>query len=351
MGNRGVIQVSGKGDIRDLRQRATTEIYTVGENFKRQLLGMFSDKGQPADDPAIRERLAKASGYFQEKFTALLTPYLENVEVETDNKEIRKKISDTVKQLREETAVKLAAVESCRDGFSPERYLRALSAAAIDTGETRPKTGTALYAEKDVGHPELFDRLREWRKGKAATEGLAQFQVMHQKTLVQIAVHLPDSIAALKKVKGIGSRLAELYGEELTTMVADYRREHGIQKVFLPEPAITAPLREHEKAPLVKEDTKKASLALFERGLTLPSIAAERGLTVTTIEGHLAFFVSSGKLEIGQVVTDEKRRIIAQKIADSPEKSLKELKMALGEDCSYGDIKLVIAHLKHSENQ
>jgi hypothetical protein len=349
LGNRGVIQVSGKGDIRDVRQRASAEICSIGENFKRQLQGMFSGKGQPAGDPAILERLAKASGYFQEKFTTILTPYLENVEVETDNKEIRKKINDTVKQLRVESAVKLAAVESCRDGFSPERYLRALSAAALDTGETRPKTGTALYSEADVGHPELFDRLREWRREKAATEGLAHFQVMHQKTLVQIAVHLPDSIAALKKIKGIGPRLAELYGQELTALVADYRREHGIQEVALPEPAATAPSPERKAPPLVKEDTKKVSLAMFERGLTLPSIAAERGLALSTIEGHLAFFVSCGELEIGKVVADEKRRIITQQIADSPEKSLKELKMALGDDCSYGEIRLVLAHLKHPE--
>jgi hypothetical protein len=62
-------------------------------------------------------------------------------------------------------------------------------------------------------------------------------------------------------------------------------------------------------------------------------------------------YPSCGELEIGKVVADEKRRIITQQIADSPEKSLKELKTALGDDCSYGDIKLVLAHLKHVENR
>ena len=60
--------------------------------------------------------------------------------------------------------------------------------------------------------------------------GLAHFQVMHQKTLLQIAIHQPDTLPALKKIKGIGNRLAELYGRELMAMVTDYRREHGIEE-------------------------------------------------------------------------------------------------------------------------
>jgi hypothetical protein len=349
LGNTGVIQGAGKGNIGEVRQRATAEIGTIGENFKRQLQGMFNDARQPATDPAVLERLAKASGYFKEKFTAILIPYLETFSLETDNKVIRKKINDTVKQLKEETAVKLAAVESCRDGFSPERYLRALSTAAIQVEAPRPKTATVPYSEADVGHPELFDRLREWRKQKAATQGLAHFQVMHQKTLVQIAIHLPDTLSALKKIKGIGHRLAELYGEELMGIVAAYRREHGIKKVSLPEPAPLAPAKERKPAAPAKEDTKKVSLELFQQGLTCPQIAAERGLAISTIEGHLAFFVSSGELEIGKVLADEKRRIIEKKIAEAPEISLGGLKTTLGNDCSYGDIKLVLAHLRHHE--
>jgi len=349
LGNTRVIQGAGKGNIEEVRQRATAEICTIGENFKRQLQGMFSDERQPSADPAILERLAKASGYFKEKFTAILGPYLENFALETDNKEIRKKINDTVKQLKEETAAKRAAVESCRDGFSPQRYLRALSAATLQAEELRPKAATIQYAEADVGHPELFDRLREWRNQKAAAQGVAHFQVMHQRPLVQIAIHLPDTLSALKKIKGIGNRLAELYGQELLGIVTTYRREHGIENVSLPEPAPLARANEDKAAPPVKEDTKRVSLEWFERGLTIPQIAAERSLAVSTIEGHLAFFVSSGQLAIGRVLADEKRQAIEKKIADTPEASLGELKTALGNDCSYGEIKLVLAHLEHRE--
>jgi hypothetical protein len=313
-GNAAVIQISGGGDIVDVQQSVQAHICTIGENFKRQLKAMFTGDGQPVDapaaNPAIQERLAKATAYFQDKFTAILAPYLENFAVETDNKEIRKKINDAVKHLREETAVKLAGVLSCKDGFSPELYLRALSAAAIEAGQPGPKSESKaraiLYSEADVGHPELFENLRQWRKQRAAEEGVAHFQIMHQKTLVQIAVHLPDSIAALKKIKGIGPRLAEKYGPELAAMVADYRRKHQIDAVTLPEPAATELPEKIKAKPKVKEDTKKASLELLQQGLTIPQIAAQRELAISTIEGHIAFLVSKGEVEIGKVLADEK---------------------------------------------
>ena len=79
-----------------------------------------------------------------------------------------------------------------------ESYLKAVSIANMDRGH-KPKARTVIYSEADVNHTELFDILREWRKEKANTEGVAHYQVLHQKTLVEIAIRLPDSIPAMKK--------------------------------------------------------------------------------------------------------------------------------------------------------
>ena len=349
--NADVIRTSGGGDLAEVRQRASAEICDVGEKFKRQLQGMFSDGVQPAADPAIRERLARSAVYFQEKFAAILSPRLENLAVEADNKEIRRKINDAVEQLREEAAVKLAGVLSCRDGFSPGQYLRAISAAAIAVGPPRPKAETITPSQADGGHPELFAALREWRNRKAAEKGLASYQVMHQKTLVQIAVHLPDSLATLKRIKGIGKRLFANYGAELAAMVTDYRREHSTSEAPRPEPAAVPPPQKERAGAAVKADTKRVSLQLLQRGASIPQIAAQRELAVSTIESHLAFFIAQGQLEIDKVVADEKRRVIEQKIAATQATSLKELKTALGDGCSYGEIKMVLAHLKHLEQR
>jgi len=337
-----LIQGTGHEELSRVREQGSAEIVQVGERFKRQLQGMFASCEEPAKDPAIRERLQKAADYFEERFQAILTPAIENFSVETDNKEVRKHLQDAARELSQEAALKLAGVLSCREGFSPGRYLRALSVAAMEEEKPRPKAAPA-YTEEDVGHPELFEALRQWRKDKAKDEGVPAYRVLHQRTLVQIAVHLPGTLAELKRVRGIGKRLAVRYGEELTALVADYRREHGIESVDLPEPARPEP-REKKKP---KEDTRKITLEAFQRGLTIPHIADERGLANATIEGHLAHFVARGELEIHDVVSEDKRRAIEEQVERTRSRSLKELREALGGDCSYGEIKLVLAHLEH----
>jgi uncharacterized protein YpbB len=109
------------------------------------------------------------------------------------------------------------------------------------------------------------------------------------------------------------------------------------------------PPQKERAGPALKEDTKRVSLQLFQGGASIPQIAAQRGLALSTIEGHLAFFIAQGELAIGNIVADEKRRAIEQKIAGTQATSLRELKTALGDDCSYGEIRMFLAHLQRNE--
>ena len=346
MKNRAVLQVSGAGEIGGLEQRCREEIATVGENFQKQLQGMFRVDTLPEADPAIRERTAKASVYFEDRIVSLLVDFVTDLRIDTDNKEIRRKVRDALKQLGEETAVKLAAVRSCHSGFSPAAYLRAVSAAEIELQPAQDKkTPAATYGESDIGHPALFQILKDWRARKAGEAGVPHFQIMHQKTLIQIAVNLPESLAALKRIKGIGPRLAEKFGDELVTLVADYRREHGIQEVVLPvapDPEAAGTTRKTA----ARGDTRRISLEMFENRLSVTDIARERGLVVATVEGHLAHFVEEGILAVDRLITTDKRLAIEQQIAGAGG-SLSEIRQALGKDYSYGEIKIVQAHLKH----
>lgn len=337
-----VIQVTPSIDAGALRKAVDADICTVGASFRRQLQGMFNPSRLPDADAAILDRLAKAAVYFEDKFAAHLSPVSADLQVETDNKEVRKQINDALKRLRQEIAEKLAGVRACGDGFAPERYLRALSMAAMAAAAPKARPAASLYTAADIDHPDLFEALREWRRRKSAEEGVAQFQVMHQKTLVQIAVHLPDSLPALKKIKGIGKRLAEKYGHELTAMVAAYRHLHNIETVSPPEPAAPPP----EKKP--KVHTRQITRDLFAQGLTIAEIAARRNLSTTTIEGHIAHFVSAGDIDIATLVPEPTRRKIEQAVTSTESRSLKTLKEALGHACAYGEIKLVLAHLNRS---
>jgi len=85
---------------------------------------------------------------------------------------------------------------------------------------------------------------------------------------------------------------------------------------------------------------------MFENRLSVTDIAKQRGLVVATVEGHLAHFVEQGILAVDRLITTDRRLAIEQQLAGTGG-SLGAVRQALGEDYSYGEIKIVQAHLKH----
>ncbi len=348
LGNARVVQVLGVEDIRQLEQKAVKDIFVVSKNFKRQLRTIFADGGLPESDAVILERISKASAWFQEKFTSIFEELVQKLHVETDNTELRKKIGDALGNLKQEIAVKVSGVECCEKGFSPSRFLRAVSGAAIDfTPEKEKKCLPPEYTESDIAHPELFQTLKDWRSSKAREEEVANFQILHQRVLILIVVCLPDNTADLRKINGVGKKTIEKYGEELVQLVSAYRKKHGIKEVVLPEPKKLSGENITANKEASHSDTKQRSLDMFNKGLTIDRIAQERGMVQSTIEGHLAFFVEKGKLDINKLLSPEKQQTIEKELATDHNNSLKEVKNALGDDYSYGEIRMMLAYQQY----
>ena len=195
-----------------------------------------------------------------------------------------------------------------------------------------------------MAHPELFQVLKAWRREKAKEEGVDSYQVLHQKTLVQIAIHLPDTMTALKRIHGIGKRLAARYGDALIAMVMAYRDKHHIREVALPVRRESDSRPQKEKT--VRIDTKTETLKRFEAGMPLFQIASERGLALSTIEGHMAQLVERGEVAVESLVSFEKRQTIEKTLSKMADVPLSEIKKTLGEAISYGEILMVRAHLR-----
>ena len=342
--NQEILKLKGTDDIGDILKSISVEINTVGANFGAQLRGLYRDDLLPSEDPVILERLSKASDYFKEKLKTHVADHLSKLSLETDNKEIRKKSRNTLKNLKEESAVKRAGIASCTDGFDTAKYLRAISKAEIKTKTKEIKAPSVTYTEIDVDHPKLYKKLRDWRDKKAKGENLTPFQVMHLKTIIQISVHLPDSITELKKTKGIGDQLAKRYGDEIVDMVREYREKNNIENVQLPVIQDLLSFSEQEGKNI--KDTKRQSLELFEKGMGPKEIAKNRGLSLSTIEGHLAHYVACGEVDIDTLLAKEKLDTITTTFKDKNTKKLSDIKTALGKEYSYAEIKLALAYLE-----
>lgn len=67
---------------------------------------------------------------------------------------------------------------------------------------------------------EIFNRLRTWRKTTAANAGVPAYVVFPDAALMHIAIAQPQSLAALRKVSGVGDKKLEAYGAEVLEIVA-----------------------------------------------------------------------------------------------------------------------------------
>jgi hypothetical protein len=341
--NSRLIRLKGVSNINSLENGAG-EIFKVSCFFLRELNGIFSPDQVPESDTCLLERTRKASQWFQDKLENSLARPLSNIHVETDNTELEKRISNALGNLQKDLAVKMAGVKSCEQGFSSAAYLQAVARAEVEfSPRSRKKSEVSDWTESDIAHPELFQALKEWRTAKARELKIAPYQILHQRVAVQIAVTLPQSPGELEQIRGVGSKTIARFGQELMDMVTAYRRKHGIEQVVLPERTKThSPGQSGGKRQA--GDTRQVTLDLFKKGHSPDQIAKTRGLTRSTIETHMASLIHQKELRIDELLSPELQKSIEQALSASQGNSLKEIKEMLGQEVSYGQIKIVLAH-------
>jgi adenylate kinase len=338
--------------ITQYRQAETSfrnEILQVSEQFHLQRQQLLSETENPEENPFLQERIKKAAVYFLEKTNLILQELLEKTIIETDNKEIRKRVNDTFAFLQTEVRQKRKTLEVCRNGFSVPVYLDAKAKASIEEEETpKNKKKEKIQKEslpkvsvpKDVLHPELYGQLRSWRARLAQEQNVPAYVVLSQMALMGVTNLLPQDSAQLIRIPGIGKMTLTRYGEDILQMVQQSIRQYGYEvKDQMIAYEVETPKKED-----VKISTKEQSFLLFEQGKNIEEIAKERLLAVTTIEGHLVSYVKSGDIPLEKLVTPEKIDKIRKALQQKPETTtLSEIKEVLGDDYSWSEIRFVKA--------
>jgi ATP-dependent DNA helicase RecQ len=193
-----------------------------------------------------------------------------------------------------------------------------------------------LPYEKD-----LFENLKKLRNKIAHEENVPAYLIFSDSSLIDLATYLPFTTDDLSKISGFGVYKIEKYGEAFLEHVQDYCNEQGLDTRI----ELKQPKRERKtKQPRERDtDTKKVSLEFYQSGMSITDIAEKRLLSVNTIETHLAFYISSGKLDINNFVPPDKQELIRTALTKYGKSSLRLLKENLPEEIGYGDIKFTIA--------
>jgi len=322
------------------------EILTVSEQFQSQLQQILLKTENPENDGFLQERIKKAAVYFLAKNKLILQELLNKTVIETDNKEIRKRVNNVQELLQAEVLQKQKTLEICLDGFTVPCYLNAKSKAAIE--EESPKhqkkekttkdTPSKVYVPQDIFHPELYEQLRRWRIKQAQEQNVPAYVVLSQMALIGITNLLPQDSAQLLQIPGVGKATSERYGEDVLQIVQKSIQQFGYEvKEFVV-------IHNPEQQTQAKINTKELSFTLYQQGKSVEEIAKERSLVVSTIEGHLLPYVQNGEIPIEAFVVPEKIEQIKQVLQQNPDvTNLSEIKAILGDDYSYGAIRMVQA--------
>lgn len=163
-----------------------------------------------------------------------------------------------------------------------------------------------------------------------------------------------------KKVqKAVGLCEAIMKGEEYTRdniqkIIADNARNEKAQVLVetnLPAGKAGKRTRKEKKEKKEKIDTKQLTFDLYKEGKSIQEIAAHRNFAIGTIEGHLAHYIHLKQVKISELMPEEKTKAIIDMYASSDVGTIAQLKGKLGEDYSFGEIKMALASADYIEDK
>lgn len=150
-----------------------------------------------------------------------------------------------ITRARRELAVSWSAARNPggRPVRKPSRFLdglRPAEAGETRGGERRPRRSRRVVNCRECGRPltnarerktgrcadcpasydeELYERLREWRRARAADDGVPAYVVFTDATLQLVAEHRPTTPDGLLRISGIGRAKGEKYADEVLAVV------------------------------------------------------------------------------------------------------------------------------------
>lgn len=221
------------------------------------------------------------------------------------------------------------------DGMALLRERRPVSLTrlmAIDKPAARQRAGDI---ECDT---ELFEVLRAHRKQVADAAGVPPYVVFSDVALRHMARAYPTDNTAFLAIPGVGDRKLADYGPAFLREISAWLETHD-RREFAPLTNIATPAPKPPK-PAVNS-TAQVTLELWRAGKSIDQIAAERSVTVSTIEGHLAQAIANDEpIDPRRFYTGEEEAEIRAALEGHTDEALKPVFDHLEGRISYGKLRI-----------
>jgi len=324
-----------------------SEIQSTAEKFQLQLKNLFLIEEQPESNSVLQERIKAGGVYFINEQNKVLEVINKSPAV-TDSRIHAKEFNDGLKEVFALLSRNKYMLDGFAGKFEMESYHRRKKNFNLPAFTINAYAGVAKQRIESP-HPLLHQQLRKMRDTICAKKDLPIYIVAGTNTLDEMARFLPQSLTELRKISGFGDAKIAQYGQQFLDIILEYCKEYNLSSLIQEK----SPKRERktsvgEKKP--KVDTKAESFKLYKEGKSIYDISKERNLTAQTIEGHLAYFVEIGEIQISELVNREKIVLIEPVLKKFQGGNITLIKEKLGNRVSFGEIKLVLASLEFQKN-
>ena len=223
--------------------------------------------------------------------------------------------------------------------FLRSRETLSLPAPRQDSDQPRLVGAARRPADYDR---DLYEKLRGVRRQLAADMSVPPYVVFGDVALQQMAYYLPQSDESFLGISGVGEAKLAQFGDQFLSVVRSHADQHGLTEK--PSPKGRARGRSRQQTGSTHDMTNE----LLSQGKTLEEIAAQRGLALTTIMGHVEALQNAGaELELGHIMPAADRAAeIRSAFRDAGTFTLSPVRDLLGGGFSYEEIRLVRLDLK-----
>ncbi len=326
------------------------QLQATAAKFQAQLERHFaSAEALPEQDEFVQQRVRQAAQWFVPALNSRLEA-LKQIPVVSDSKETAEELEEALAATLKAGRQWLQLLQACEQGFSSLGMIRARSKVNIADVTGLAYAGSQRQQHRDLAsaHPLLEEQLRRWRNEEVASSGRPVYTVCSNRTLAEIATYLPHSSQELQQMQGMGPAKAAQYGEAILAMVQAYCQQHELQSQVATKAGTKRPRK--SKEPVAEKPPKKEShlisFELWQQGKTPEAIAAERGLAVSTIQGHLTAYVLQGLVPVEVIMPKELFDKCCEIIADLQPGGMGPVKEILGDEISYTQIRLAMDWMK-----
>ena len=218
---------------------------------------------------------------------------------------------------------------------------------------TRPKQAAPVLqatsgSDRETAYDtRLFDELAALRLEIATDREVPAYQIFGNKSLQQMAFHMPRNEAAFSRISGVGDAKLRDLSERFLKVINEYMQANG-QSAAVEQVPVNAPKKRIRGISMSIRET----VDLISQNRSLDEVAEQRGISETTIRSHLERFVQEGgKIDLDHLMpSDVRRSRIEAAFKEMGEARLTPVRDALGDDYTWEELAVVRLALRQGQS-